>query len=232
MPIPIQCPECHRKYRLDDDMAGQSVRCNECSAVLSVPERRSHRSNRSSRSSGSYSGLPRRSARRSPLIEVPPVVPTVLLVAFGCTAFIGIAWMVISRATAEKPGEVPVVETDESLLPEGDGGPTKVQSTDKIANKNDLSELQSGPCILARYSAFDGKKEEMPAAAGRALWDLPFAKANDLIVDPFKQWITIPVRGPRDNVDAEAVQIELENEGFTILLARHYPDGVPQDAQK
>ena len=36
MAIPIQCPECHKRYQAPDHMAGRRVKCKYCAVVFLV----------------------------------------------------------------------------------------------------------------------------------------------------------------------------------------------------
>jgi MoxR-like ATPase len=38
MPIEFECAECHKAYRVADDMAGKHVKCKQCGAVVRIPE--------------------------------------------------------------------------------------------------------------------------------------------------------------------------------------------------
>jgi hypothetical protein len=38
MPVPLQCPNCGKRYRLREELAGKRVRC-KCGTVLTVPSR-------------------------------------------------------------------------------------------------------------------------------------------------------------------------------------------------
>ena len=38
MSISVQCPECGKRYRVDDSFAGQAARCKACGAVIPIPE--------------------------------------------------------------------------------------------------------------------------------------------------------------------------------------------------
>ena len=38
MAIKLNCPECGKAYRLQDELAGKKVRCKACSAVMAVPK--------------------------------------------------------------------------------------------------------------------------------------------------------------------------------------------------
>src|SRR5438132_9826270 len=36
MSIPVTCPECEARYRVDDEVAGISIKCRECGAKIRV----------------------------------------------------------------------------------------------------------------------------------------------------------------------------------------------------
>jgi predicted Zn finger-like uncharacterized protein len=58
MPITLNCPKCHKPFRVRDESIGGRVRCPSCAAVLQVPATLSPASNFGEMPSGESSGPP------------------------------------------------------------------------------------------------------------------------------------------------------------------------------
>lgn len=208
MTISVECPGCGKRYRVDDDRAGQTLDCRECGEEVEIPGGRRRKGEGAARKSG-------KSKKKSDS-GVNPV-----MIGVGVGGVLVVAGVIVAFAMRRpaEPAPVPVPPAQNGIAANPAGGPPATPNAAHIApvTPNPAPNGNPAPNPNPNPAANPPVAENPPVlkAAGNGFKGAGQAAAGAKFQFTAVNWKARPDAGPNaDPVDSSAkFQVKLKG-GF------------------